>query len=474
MEYLFLIALSIPFVLANSYGMMLIFKKANLTVWHAFVPFLAQFTTLKLLGKSKINTFLNFIPVVNLFTYVTDLLDVAKCFGRNSIIDQLLCLFFSPFYLIFLAKNEQTPYLGTLKSLPEKSKKEKRKEWRESIIFAVIAATIIRWGMMEAYTIPTSSMEASLLVGDFLFVSKLHYGARTPNTPLQVPLTHQKIWFTEIPSFVEGVQIPSFRLPGFSEVKRGDAVVFNWPADTAYTPKDLKTNYIKRCVGLPGDTLKIVNTVLSVNGEEVTKWPGLQYKYFIEASNEIKPNTFRKFSISEMTELGRTKYFYYWVFCTEKTAEKLEQQPFVRKIIKEIEPIGEKRYPYFPNVQGIEWTNDFYGPLVLPKKGMTLEMTPENIKIYASTILKYEDLKNAKLQDGSLFIGDSKIDKYTFKQDYYFMMGDNRHNSMDSRFWGFVPEDHIVGKAVLVWFSLDSNAPLFQKIRWKRIFSFVK
>lgn len=283
MEYIFLISLTIPFVLVNGYGLMQIFKQTKqIPCWHAYIPFLAQYSTLKLLGKSKWNFIFHFIPVVNLFTYITDLLDLAKCYNRTSILDQLFCLFFTPAYLIYIAKTQN--YLGTLKQLPQKSQKEKRKEWIDSIIFAIIAATIIRWGIIEAYTIPTPSMEGSLLVGDFLFVSKLHYGPRTPNTPLQIPLTHQKIWFTNIPSYVEFLQIPSYRLPGFSKIKRGDAVVFNWPADTAYTPKDLKTNYIKRCIGLPGDTIKIENSIVFINSKEEPKWEGIQYKYFMETT----------------------------------------------------------------------------------------------------------------------------------------------------------------------------------------------
>ncbi|MDX2189193.1 MAG: signal peptidase I, partial [Bacteroidota bacterium] len=253
-----------------------LFKASGHPPINALIPVLNTLTIMKILGKSPLNVIVDFIPIINVFTIPSYSTELNKCFGLENKGFDGYKLFLSPSF-----DNDGLKYLGTLKSLPKNPNAGGMKETFDSILFAVIAATLIRWAFLEAYTIPTPSMEKSLLVGDFLFVSKVHYGPRTPKTPLQVPLTHQTIWGTSIPSYIGAVQIPSFRFPGFSEIKKGDCVVFNWPADQGY-PTDLKTNYIKRCVATAGDTIKIINMQLFVNGKPSVNPEKMQYRYFIQ------------------------------------------------------------------------------------------------------------------------------------------------------------------------------------------------
>lgn len=363
-----------------------------------------------------------------------------------------------------------------------KKNKSAIKEWFDSILFAVIAATLIRWLFFEAFTIPTPSMENSLLVGDFLFVSKLHYGTRTPKTPLQVPLTHQTIWGTNVPSYTDAIQLPQYRLPGFSEVKRGDVVVFNYPPELQH-PVDLKTNYIKRCVGLPGDKLEVRDLQVYTNGVAMENPLRMENEYFVAtttAVNEVK--VFKENGISEYhsyTEsfndtLPANDQQGYLVFTTVEIAAKLKEFDFVKNItlVKSSKEISEPML--YPNSPLFKWNRDNYGPVTVPKEGVTVNLTPENIAMYGTVIKSYEGNDDVAIDEKSVKIGGKVITSYTFKQDYYFMMGDNRHNSADSRYWGFVPMDHIVGKAVFVWMSIDPDpTSFFNKIRWSRLFRII-
>lgn len=339
----------------------------------------------------------------------------------------------------------------------------------DTLVFAVVAATLIRWVSLEAYTIPTPSMEKSLLVGDFLFVSKLHYGPRTPTTPLQVPLTHQTIWGTSIPSYSDLIKLPSFRLPGFSSVKKGDCVVFNWPADDEKYPLDLKTNYIKRCVATPGDVLEIKDKQLYINGQSSGNFVNLQYSFFIETLENMN-NIFKKMDITDVYQYPNG----YLVMTSPKKIDEIKTYSFVTKVVdlKKEPHLAEPRV--FPNNSKYDWNEDNFGPLTMPKEGVTVQITPQTLPLYETLLLKYENLKDVKIQDSTLYIDGKVQTSYTFKQDYYWMMGDNRHNSLDSRFWGFVPADHIVGKAVFIWLSLDPNGKWLNKIRWSRLFRFVE
>ncbi len=360
--------------------------------------------------------------------------------------------------------------IGIGKSTKVKPKKSKGREWFDSILFAVVAATLIRWAFFEAYTIPTPSMERTLLVGDFLFVSKMHYGPRTPKTPLQMPLTHQKMWFLPFKSYLDWVQLPQFRVPGFSEVKRNDVVVFNWPAEEEGHPLDLKTYYIKRCVAQAGDTLQIKDLQVNINGKPEINEGLLQYRYFILTDQTLSERTLQKFDITEaqMIQGG------YIVWTTPETAKALKDQGFVNDVIMSKRPTGEGDPRIFPFSSLFKWNEDNFGPLVLPAKDMKIQLDTNNVITYGNTIVKYEGLNNATITDGKLYIDGQLQTEYTFKQNYHFMMGDNRHNSLDSRYWGFVPEDHIVGKAVLIWMSLDANGGLLNKVRWSRLFNIIR
>lgn len=357
-------------------------------------------------------------------------------------------------------------FIGLGKKDPDAQPKSKAREWADAILFAVIAATIIRWLILEAFTIPTPSMEKSLLVGDFLFVSKLHYGARTPATPLQIPLTHQKIWGTNIPSYLDWIQLPQFRLPGFSHVKRNDVVVFNWPIDFSY-PVDLKTNYIKRCIGIPGDTLEVRDMSVILNGEIQENPEKAQFKYFIETDEIIKNRIFEKYDITDRYKVNGG----YLVFTMPATAETLKSLQFISDVRILEEEEGKAEMKIYPNGQKYPWNVDYWGPIVIPGEGMTIPVNDETMTKYGRVIEHYEDNDLVEIKDGTLKIDGEAFTSYTFKQDYYFMMGDNRHNSEDSRFWGFVPADHIVGKALFIWLSIDPNKSFFSKIRWSRLFN---
>ena len=367
----------------------------------------------------------------------------------------------------------------TSSSVESKKKKSPAREWFDSILFAVVAATLIRWLFFEAFTIPTPSMENSLLVGDFLFVSKLHYGTRTPKTPLQVPLTHQTIWGTNIPSYTSLIQLPQYRLPGFSEVKRGDVVVFNYPPELQH-PVDLKTNYIKRCVGIPGDKVEVRDLQVYANGQAMENPPRMENEYFVATTTAVnEEKVFRENGISEFNAftdgendtIRGNEQMGYLVFTTTEIAAKLKTYDFVKSITLVKTDNGISEPMLYPNSSLFKWNRDNYGPITVPKEGMTVQLTPENVAMYGPVIKNYEDNEDVVVDEKSVKVGGKVITSYTFKQDYYFMMGDNRHNSADSRYWGFVPMDHIVGKAVFVWMSIDPNpTSFFNKIRWSRIF----
>ncbi|TAF65203.1 MAG: signal peptidase I [Cytophagales bacterium] len=380
-----------------------------------------------------------------------------------------MCLI-APFYVAYLGFDKNTQYTGQPPIDPTK-KKTALQEWVDAAIFAVVVATLFRWLFVEPFMIPTPSMEGSLLVGDYLFVSKAHYGPRTPHTPLQIPLTHQKIWNTELKSYIDFIQAPSFRLAfipfGWVSVANNDVVVFNFPAEMEY-PVDLKTNYIKRCIAIAGDTLLIDNAVAFINGKKVIDHPQTQYQYIITTKgNAISDKAFKKAGIKSYQELSQNTY---GVKASTESINKLKESDLVKKAERYIIPKSEADPNVFPKSKLFKWNIDNFGPLVIPKKDLTMPMTEQNIALYFSTIKTFEGHKNVELREGKLYIDGQVVEKYTFRNNYYFMMGDNRYDSLDSRFWGFVPEDHIVGKAWFVWLSLEEGVPFFQAIRWNRLF----
>ena len=415
------------------------------------------------------------------------------------------------------------------KNKTPKKKKSAAREWFDSILFAVIAASLIRWLLFEPFQIPTSSMENSLLVGDFLFVSKVHYGARTTKTPLQIPLTHQTVWGTDsTKSYLDWIQLPQWRLPGFSDIERNDVVVFNFPSEEQH-PSDLRTNYIKRCIAIAGDEIEVKDRVVYVNGNKVDFPKQSQHNYLVIASETLQKDTFYKLGIPIDHQTGAVhpspydtypNYYYqsmqeemqqmiagtsstykevekyvgqnvaaYTMDLSQEEISELKKYP---KLIKEIIPIIKNQgnlFPhknmFFPNWDltkaGVEesafnWTVDNFGALKVPKEGWKMPVTAENLALYGKYIQDYEGNENVEISNGTLKIGGNQLSEYVFKQNYYFMMGDNRHSSADSRSWGFVPEDHVVGKATLVFMSIDpdyNKGGVFSRIRWNRAFSLI-
>lgn len=348
-----------------------------------------------------------------------------------------------------------------------KKKKSATREWVDALIFAVIAASIIRGLFIEAFTIPTPSMERSLLVGDFLFVSKVNYGARTPVTPISFPFAHHTMPIIGTKSYSEIIQLPYYRLPGLGKVKRNDVVVFNYPMED-FRPIDKQENYIKRCIAISGDTIQLKDMAVYVNGKLEENPPQSQTNYLIKTDG----TGFNDKMLASMgvNEYGRISEVGDYVFTlTKENEQRIRTFSNVRKIEPAYRTKGQYAEYVFPFDSRLAWNEDNFGPLVVPAKGMTMPLNDANIAMYKRAIEIYEGNKVDQREDG-IYINGQKADSYTFKMDYYFMMGDNRHNSLDSRFWGFVPENRIVGKALFIWMSWDTNGSFLNKIRWSRLF----
>jgi signal peptidase I len=385
-----------------------------------------------------------------------------------------------------------------------KKKKPVWREWIDAALFAIIAATIIRTFFIEAYTIPSGSMEGTMLVNDYLFVSKVAYGPRMPMTPLAVPLVHNTMPLTGGKSYSEAVQWKYRRLPGFGKIKRYDVVVFNFPnndtvmtehpADDYYAairvngrdlvwnnfkiitrPVDKKENYIKRCVGVPGDLIELRDAALYVNGEKGSVFPHQRLDYRVLAQpGFFLSNDFAAEHHIVVKHAATGGFIYEMEHETVATVAKLpgvlSVSPFVEQRGEVNGPSGTAVYPQDP--ERFQWNQDNYGPIRIPAKGSTIALTPENVSLYRRAIQVYEH-NTFEDRNGVYYINGKEAKEYTFKMDYYWLMGDNRHNSADSRFWGFVPEDHVVGKASFVWLSYGNSAtnnPYNEGgIRWGRL-----
>tara|TARA_B100001142_G_C14346333_1_gene660140 strand:- start:964 stop:2250 length:1287 start_codon:yes stop_codon:yes gene_type:complete len=364
-----------------------------------------------------------------------------------------------------------------------KKKKSELRSWFDAILFAVIAATILRTFLIEAYTIPTSSMEKSLLIGDFLFVSKVSYGPRVPITPIAFPLVHHTMPVFGGKSYSHSLQLPYHRMKGLNDanqssaigVERNDCVVFNWPAETLGRPIDKKENYIKRCVGLPGDKIEIVNSSLLINNKPQLKVEGMkkQWHYNVKTKGSgLNPKIlYEKFDITE-GGYGKSKNEY-MLTLTNQSKDAISNFPNVTSIEKRYKKSKVYEDYIFPQDKNFQWNEDNYGPIIIPKSGNTINLTVEKIALYKDIIERYEG-NTLEIVGNDIFINKKISNSYTFKMNYYWLMGDNRHNSADSRFWGFVPEDHIVGKALFIWMSWDKNANGFNKVRWNRLFNGIK
>lgn len=349
-------------------------------------------------------------------------------------------------------------------------KKSALKEWLHALLFALITVILVRAFLIEAYTIPTSSMEKTLEVGDFILVNKTSYGSRIPFTPLAFPFTHQTFPFTEIKSYSTLLQLPYKRIAK-SDVNRNDIVVFNYPMETTI-PVDHRTHYVKRCVALPGDTLKITNDTIYINNIPEILPAYAQLKYLVRTKKKgINPNILEQLNIREGGMVsGKGDYMF---SLTDTMIKQLRKQESISEIMPYYEKSGMFSEYIFPHNNKYLWNEFNYGPIIIPRKGDSIEINLNTLALYERLISVYED-NVLTIKHDSVFINGKATTHYKFKMDYYFMMGDNRHNSADSRFWGFVPENHIVGKAVMILFSVDKEASFFSKIKWNRCFKSIE
>ncbi len=490
-----------------------IFEETGHASWMSFVPVYNYYIWLQIIGKPVWWFIFLLIPFINYFMVFLMVVETAKCYKKYDLGNQALAAVFPFIYLPYLGLSSKETYLDP-KDRP-KIKKTWIREWVDAIIFAVIAATIIRMFLVEAYTIPTSSMEKSLLVGDFLFVSKFAYGPKVPNTPIAFPFVHHTMPLTQqSKSYLEWIKLPYYRFGGFGDVQRDDAVVFNYPGgDTVVLerqnedyyrivrdaerefknrfperyypgmgrqavwknynvtarPVDKRENYIKRCVALPGDTLEIRDQQVYIDGQKGENPEEMQFSYRIETKGmPLSDRVLRDLNVSQ--EDIRNYKMTGYLHLTQEKADKLAQIQVVSKLERNSIPDGTWDPNIFPFDSRYNWNVDNFGPLYIPEAGATVKLTMDNLPLYEKIIGTYEG-NDLEVKDEEIFINGEKADSYTFKYDYYWMMGDNRHNSADSRFWGFVPEDHVVGKAVFVWLSLDKDKSLFGgKIRWDKLF----
>tara|TARA_R110001583_G_scaffold114876_6_gene265396 strand:- start:7407 stop:8948 length:1542 start_codon:yes stop_codon:yes gene_type:complete len=457
-----------------------LYKKAGRKSWEAIIPIYNAIVLMKIINRPTWWVFLLFIPIINLLMFPVIWIETIRSFGKNSTIDSFLAVLTLGFYTYYIN------YIANVNYINDRSLKSRTElgEWVSSIVFAIVAATIVHTYIMQPYTIPTSSLEKSLLVGDFLFVSKFHFGARTPMTTVAAPMVHDSLPLTKLKSYLKVPQLPYFRIPGFQDIKRNEIVVFNWPTDTVRffrdhsnihidKPIDKKSNYVKRCVGIPGDSLEIKDGYIFINGEK-TQLPDrakTQYFHKVVVSNEFNPNSL--ITRYGSTELGGGTNGEYVVNLTDENAKNLRNNPYVKSVIKDNAAKGNYTKSIFPHNEQYPWSIDNYGPIYIPEEGKTVELNAKSLPFYKSIIEEYEN-NDLTIHGDEIFINGKLATTYTFKQNYYWMMGDNRHNSEDARFWGYVPFDHVVGKPVFIWFSWDSNAQgLANKIRWKRVFTTV-
>lgn len=497
----------------------------------AFIPVYNAVILMKIINRPTWWVILLFLPIINLLIFPVIWVETARSFGKNTTLDTIATVVSLGFFIYLINYSSKSEYINERDINP----KTAFGEWLGSIIFAVILATFVHTYLIQPYIVPTGSLEKSILIGDFLFVSKFHYGARAPQTAVSFPMVHDTIVGTGIRSYLNKPQIPYFRLPGFQNIKRNEIVTFSWPADTVRKffvrekgvkkPIDKKSNYVKRCVALPSDTLEIINGLIHINGKKsimpYRAKPIYTYSAYnskgVSASSLIKlgvSDIQRKFKIQEinqykfeqirpyllnvidnspenfivitkskgipyeirlnsrisMTEIKDTKTD---LFLTNNEANLISKSNILDSLKRTFNEIKSYNTSYFPNDIRFNWNEDNFGPIIIPKTNTTVELSKNNLPIYKKIIREYEKNELTLDLNGTIRINNIETNSYTFKQDYYWMMGDNRYRSEDSRSWGFVPEDHIVGKPVFIWFSIDGINDGFKnwKIRWDRVFT---
>lgn len=521
------IALAI-YVIGTTVGLWFVFKKSGVAPWKSVVPLYNIVVWVQMCNKDW-KWYVGFlIPGVNIFTFLLLVVETARCFRRTNFWEQTLGVLLPCFYLPAIGLAAGVVYHDPKTDPPEKV--SEGRDWAEAVVFALIAAILIRGFVFELFSIPSSSMEKSLLVGDHLVVSKLAYGPRVIQTPLSLPLVHNLVPGINIKSYFDWPHLPYHRYPGYSHVKRYDAVVFNFPAgdtilsnfpDGKYTyydaierygreavvsgqvvdgekgplgrivtrPVDKREHYIKRCIGLPGENLQIVDQRVLINGEEIEAPEEAQFMYAVLVSPSFDyTKLLDKYGVSQ-EDMEYARYYqnmiYYehgipvphlFVPLTKENSERLAAEyPAVTKVeplpngpyaIKEYLGLTADTTVLYAHVERRGWTVDNFGPIHIPAAGEVLHLTLDNLPLYRRVITAYEG-NTLEVRGGAIFINGQQSDTYTVQQNYYWMMGDNRHNSQDSRFWGFVPEDHIAGRALRVLWSWDRD---HHRIRWNRTF----
>ena len=480
------------------------FRAAEQKQTYAFIPYFNIYVLLKIIKKEKKFWWWFFIifPYINIFMLFLMLIELGKCFGRFKVWEEFMAAILPYVFFPLIVKDARYQDPATTK----RPKKSTAREWFDAIVFAVVAALIIRTYVFEAFTIPTSSMEKTLCVGDYLIVSKIHYGPKRPNTPLSFPFVHNTLPFsTTKKSYLEWIKLPYHRYPGTSTIKRNDPIVFNYPAgDTVCDkfqssvsyydlireygrervwndpvnfgkviahPIDKRENYVKRLIGMPGDKVQIKDGIVYINDEVGYQPDNMQFNYRVTTTgNGINQRILDKYNITEAYRGANANEAIMNI--SENVANELRKLTFITSVERIISPAGENTnyeiYPHRPDLY--PWNVDNYGPITMPKKGETIQLTLDNLPLYERIIHAYE-LHDLQVKDNQIFIDGKPATSYTFEMDYYWMMGDNRHNSADSRYWGFVPENHIVGKAMFVWLSIDKEKG---GIRWNRMFRIPK
>ncbi|WP_299123444.1 signal peptidase I [uncultured Winogradskyella sp.] len=498
--FIFLLILQV----IHGLGTWKLYVKAGRKAWEAFVPVYNAVVLMKIISRPWWWVILMFLPIVNLIMIPAAWVETARAFGKDSKIDALLCIITLGFYLYYLNYIAEVNYVENRKLKPKTSSGE----WITSILFAIVAATIVHTYFFQPFVIPSSSLEKSLLVGDFLIVSKLHYGPRAPMTTVGAPMVHDTIPVLKTKSYlyndnfeerntswINKLQLPYFRLPGFENIERNDIIVFNQPADTLlnmndfnpdrnyYKPIDKKTNLVKRCVGIAGDTLEIRNGYVFINGVQNKLPPRshLQFSYLLTLKKPISTagdertfyNMLDKADIDDGFRFNPQDGTFYIAAASTEAVNKLRVQPNVASVVR-IQRNTNEGDELFPRNGNNSWNIDNFGPIWIPKAGSTINLDIDNISLYKRAIGEYEG-NNVVTRDNQIFINDQLATSYTFKQDYYWAMGDNRHNSIDSRYWGFVPYNHVFGKPVFIWMSIDgiNDGVKNWSFRWDRIFTTV-
>lgn len=522
-----------------------LYVKAGRKAWEAAIPVYNGIVLMKIINRPWWWVLLLFIPIINLLMFPVVWVETIRSFGKNSLVDTWLVILTLGFYIYYINYAEDVQYIEDRSLKP----KTGLGEWVSSIVFAIVAATFVHTYFIQPYVIPTGSLERTLRVGDFLFVSKFHFGARVPMTTLAAPMVHDTLPVlktrsyladvdpeTHKTSWINKLQLPYMRLPGFEKVEKNDIVVFSLPADTLYQffkaqkavikPIDKKSNYVKRCVGTPGDSLEVINGYVYINGEQLILSDRAKpmYMYYIYAQNgvsskyleEVDASDYvRKYIASNINEsqynglapyisgarptdngkielytqengiptdvirqlrlsLSEEKPRSRMANLTHDMVSSLRNNPAIDSVVQTIEPKGQYggAFPQKPSLY--PWNNDNFGPIYIPKEGATVEINSKTIPFYKKIIRDYE-YNDVKVTGNKVLINGVEADSYTFKQDYYWMMGDNRDHSEDSRTWGYVPADHIVGKPVFLWMSFDNfrQGIANWRVRWDRVFTTV-